>query len=84
MPDELLGEAHVTAKKVAGRMMKALGCDGINIVQNNKEAAGQTVFHFHIHIIPRYKNDGEMVSWKPGELTDVAKNDILESFAKTE
>ncbi len=84
MPDELLGEAHVTAKKVAGRMMKALGCDGINIVQNNKEAAGQTVFHFHIHIIPRYKNDGEMVSWKPSELTDVAKNDILESFAKTE
>lgn len=84
MPDDLLGKAHTTTKKVAGRMMKAMAADGINIVQNNKEAAGQTVFHFHIHIIPRYQGDGPMVSWKPGELTDEVKEDILKKFADAE
>lgn len=47
-------------------MKKGLGCDGFNIVQNNGRAAGQTVFHFHAHVIPRYNGDAEMVSWTPG------------------
>ncbi len=78
MPDELLGKAMVLAKKVVTYMMKALPCDGYNVVQNNGEAAGQTVFHFHIHLIPRYKNDGVGVTWKPGELTDTWKQEIME------
>lgn len=81
IPDELLEKAFILAKKVAARMTEAMGCDGLNIVQNNKEAAGQTVFHFHIHIIPRYKNDGGMVGWKPGKLTEEAKNEILSAFS---
>lgn len=84
MPDELLSKAHVTAKKMAGRLMKALGCDGVNIVQNNKEAAGQTVFHFHIHVIPRYEGDGPMVSWQPGKLEDEAKEEILAKVSETD
>lgn len=51
------GKALVVAKKIATKMMETLGCDGVNIVQNNGEAAGQTVPHFHIHVIPRYEND---------------------------
>jgi histidine triad (HIT) family protein len=51
-------------------MNKTYECDGINILQNNKEAAGQSVFHFHIHIIPRYKGDTVNIGWKPGEVTD--------------
>lgn len=45
------------AKKAAAHMTEVLGCDGINILQNNNEAAGQSVFHFHVHIIPRYKDE---------------------------
>lgn len=52
------GEAMVLAKRMASVMTEALGCDGFNILQNNGEAAGQTVFHFHVHLIPRYLNDG--------------------------
>ena len=57
------------AKKRAIRMKEKLNCDGVNIVQNNEEAAGQTVFHFHMHRIPRYREDGQRIGWKPGEPT---------------
>ena len=46
-------------------MKEKLACDGLNLVQNNGEAAGQTVMHFHLHIIPRYKDDGQHILWKP-------------------
>ena len=55
--EDVLGKAAVVAKKIAVKVKKATGCDGVNIMQNNDEAAGQTVFHFHMHVIPRYKND---------------------------
>lgn len=58
--------AFVLASRIASAMKAALNCDGINIVQNNGEAAGQTVFHFHMHIIPRYVNDGQNINWIPG------------------
>lgn len=69
MPEELLAKAIVLAKKMAVSMTEKLSCDGFNIVQNNGETAGQTVFHFHIHLIPRYKNDGQVIGWKVGEPT---------------
>ncbi len=55
------------AKKMAARITDRLHCDGFNLVQNNGEIAGQTVFHFHMHLIPRYKDDGQKIGWKPGE-----------------
>lgn len=67
IPEELQAKAYVLAKKAASALAEAFGADGINILQNNNEAAGQSVFHFHIHLIPRYKGDGAMMSWKPGE-----------------
>ena len=72
----------VLAKKTAARLQKALGCDGMNIVQNNGTAAGQTVFHFHMHLIPRWEDDGQHILWKPGKLTDEAKEEILRKFAE--
>ena len=51
--------------KTANAIKEALGCDGINVVQNNGEAAGQTVMHLHFHIIPRYKNDCVNIGWQP-------------------
>ena len=67
--DETAQKAILVAKKMAGKMKDALGADGFNLVQNNGEAAGQTVFHFHMHLIPRYENDNAGILWEPGETT---------------
>ena len=55
--EEVLGKAAKLAKKVITHETEVLGCDGYNLVQNNGEVAGQTVFHFHMHLIPRYASD---------------------------
>lgn len=65
IPDETLAGAAKVAKEVAANIKEKLGCDGLNLVQNNGAAAGQTVMHFHLHIIPRYSNDGQHILWKP-------------------
>ena len=67
MPDGLLSKAAVLAKKVVTALKDKLNADGYNIVQNNGETAGQTVFHFHVHLIPRYAGDGQVIGWKPGK-----------------
>lgn len=67
LPDETAGKVFVLAKKLAQKMTDKLGCDGFNIVQNNGTVAGQTVFHFHLHLIPRYENDGQEINWNPTE-----------------
>lgn len=53
--------------KIGAAMKKSLGCAGFNLVQNNGEAAGQTVYHFHMHVIPRYEGGPAIVSWTPGQ-----------------
>lgn len=77
LPDELAEKAIIVAKKVGAKLVEALGCDGLNVVQNNGEAAGQTVFHFHMHLIPRNNGDQVGVTWNPGELSDEDKEEIL-------
>lgn len=77
LPDELAGKAMILAKKMACKMTEALKCDGFNIVQNNGETAGQTVFHFHMHLIPRYKGDQIGLSWTPGKLSEDEREEIL-------
>ena len=72
-----LPESNDPAKHMATRLRDGLHCDGFNIVQNNGEIAGQTVFHFHMHLIPRYEGDQVGLTWKPGELTDEMKEEIL-------
>lgn len=69
LDDEVASKALIVAKKVGTAMMKTLGCTGFNIVQNNGEVAGQTVMHFHIHIVPRYEGGEKIVCWKPGNAT---------------
>ena len=70
--ENLLDVSPETAKKAlsvisktANAIKDAMGCDGINVVQNNGEAAGQTVMHLHFHIIPRYNNDNVNIGWQP-------------------
>jgi len=62
LPEEIAGKAFVLAKQMVGKMTDKLGCEGFNIMQNNGTVAGQTVFHFHLHLIPRYENDGQTLN----------------------
>ena len=73
--DERASKVLLVAKQMATKMQKALNCDGLNVVQNNGSVAGQTVFHFHMHLIPRYENDNQRISWKP---MDVAAETLTE------
>ena len=77
LSDELAAKVFVLAKKMAVAMTDALKCDGFNILQNNGETAGQTVFHFHMHLIPRYHDDSVKLTWEPGKLTEEVKEEIL-------
>ena len=70
LDDDTAAHVFQVAVKVAKALKEGLNLEGLNIVQNNGEIAGQTVFHFHMHIIPRYKGDTVNVEWKPGEGTD--------------
>ncbi len=69
LPEETAAGVMKLAKKMAIRMTEKLRTDGFNLVQNNGETAGQTVMHFHLHLIPRYENDGQYILWKPGTVT---------------
>lgn len=77
LDDELAAKALVLAKKMIIKLTDIVGCAGYNVLQNNGKAAGQTVFHFHMHLIPRYEDDNVTITWKPGSLSDEVKNDIL-------
>ena len=79
LDDETAQKAILVAKKMAGKMKAALGADGFNLVQNNGEAAGQTVFHFHVHVIPRYEGGPVIAGWTPGE----EKPEVLAETAET-
>ena len=78
LPEELLAKLSVKAKKIARAIKESLRADGVNVTSNNGRASGQLVFHAHIHIIPRYENDG-FTHWKgkrkynDGEAVEVAE-----------
>ena len=59
---ELAERVIPLAQKLAGRIREVTGCEGLNLGQNNGEAAGQAVRHFHLHIVPRFANDGVSVA----------------------
>ncbi len=65
LPEETAAKVLPVAQKLAARLKEKLGWDGLNLVQNNGETAGQTVMHFHLHIIPRYQGDGQRILWNP-------------------
>lgn len=67
IPEDTAADVMKLAKKMAVKMTEKLGADGFNLVQNNNEVAGQTVFHFHLHLIPRYNDDAQRIAWVPSE-----------------
>lgn len=78
--EETLGKAMQLAKKIATRQTEVLKCDGVNVIQNNKEAAGQSVPHYHLHVIPRFVNDGQKMLWQPHEAVDEKQKEICEKL----
>ena len=95
--DETLAKAAKLAKKIMTHEKDVLGCEGynlvqnkqsldyegLNIVQNNGEAAGQTVFHFHMHLIPRYESDDNknVIEWNHKEFTDDEMKKICDEMS---
>ena len=69
LPEGIASKVMVLAKKLGTQMKENLKADGLNLLQNNGEAAGQTVMHFHLHLIPRYENDGQHITGDSKEVT---------------
>ena len=82
MPEDVAARVMKLAKRLAGHMTEALQCDGFNIMQNNGEAAGQTVFHFHMHLIPRYVGDGNetKLCWNHLDLSQEEMEEIYQKL----
>lgn len=78
----LASEIFVLAKKLATAMKTAFDADGFNIVQNNGKLAGQSVFHFHMHLIPRYEGDNAIKFWKAGETSEEELTKLQELVRK--
>ena len=79
---DVLAKAVQVGQKVVKHATKVLGCQGYNLLQNNGEAAGQTVFHFHLHLIPRYEgeNQKDFLNWKPCEITSEEIKEITDAL----
>lgn len=75
--EKTAGKLFSLATVIARAIKEETGCEGLNVVQNNGEVAGQTVNHFHLHLIPRFKGDGVNVKWKQLE----TKTDDLAALA---
>ena len=71
---DTFGYAMKIAQKIAKALKKTFNCDGVNILNNCGEAAGQTVFHLHIHVIPRFFNDTVDIKWKDNSSSFDPKN----------
>lgn len=80
LSEELAAKVLPVAAKIGMAMKAGLGCAGFNLVQNNGAVAGQTVMHFHLHVIPRYEGGQEIASWTPGETTPEAMKETAEKI----
>ena len=80
LPAEEATGAFLLAKEMITKMKDKLGCDGFNVLQNNGEAAGQTVFHFHMHLIPRKAGDQAVPEWEHLSLSDDEMKEICDKM----
>lgn len=82
--EDVAAKVMRVAKRLAIKMTDALGCDGFNLLQNNGETAGQTMFHFHMHLIPRYKDaDNNMLKFTSVSLSDEEMDALRDQIVKS-
>ncbi len=82
LPDEYCEKALKVAKKCGAAIKDAFGYEGLNVLQNNGEAAGQSVFHFHIHLIGRGAGDGAVLKYTPMSVSDEEAKRTAEEIKK--
>ena len=82
LPEDTAAEAMKLAKKLGKEIVDKLGAQGLNLVQNNGAVAGQTVNHFHLHLIPRYDGDGQSILWKPTSPSSEELASVKEALTK--
>ncbi|MFI3230563.1 MAG: HIT family protein [bacterium] len=80
IPLDIMQEAYAITHKLASRLKTNMNIQDINILQNNGIIAGQTVNHFHIHLIPRYENDTVVFKSEPVEISEERIQEIIESL----
>lgn len=80
---ETAGKLFAFVTVVARALKKVLNCDGMNIIQNNGSIAGQTVFHFHMHLIPRFEGDGLKFSWPTKQFTTEELEHLAQEIGKS-
>ena len=78
-PDDVLSDMITRTKKIAAAVVSAVKADGFNLGVNTKPAAGQAVFHTHLHIIPRFKGDG-LKHWPHKQMTQEAMQKVAEEI----
>lgn len=81
--DDVLKKALPLAKKIGNIQKKVFAADGVNILQNNGTCAGQTVFHLHIHVIPRYKDGDSILTWSHESFTEEEFSSIKSMMRET-
>jgi histidine triad (HIT) family protein len=79
IPAEDLQAVALAAQRLAVRMRARLGADGVNLINSCGQAAWQTVFHFHMHVVPRYVDDPLELPWvpAPGDMDEIAATGVL-------
>ena len=82
MPDEEVGHLFAVAKQLAGVVFDTVGAEGVNILQNNGQVAGQMVPHVHVHVIPRMQKDEIMIEWKPGKMSETDAKKMQATIAE--
>ena len=82
LDEETAGKAYQLAKQFGAKMVAALKADGMNILQNNGSAAGQSVFHFHMHLIPRYAKDGVALGMEGGSEPEYSLDEVMEEILR--
>ena len=82
MPANVATALYPLARKMSRVVKEAVGAEGINIVQNNGEAAGQAVFHFHLHVVPRHKGDGVQINRTSNGDTTIQELEIIANKIK--
>jgi len=78
--EEVAAKVLPLAQRVIKAMTAILDCEGYNVVQNNGEVAGQSVFHFHMHLIPRYREDKVKLGWKMGALSEKDRDELVQAM----
>jgi histidine triad (HIT) family protein len=79
-PDDALAHTMAAAKRLALKMRDRLGADGVNLLNSCEPAAWQTVFHFHVHVIPRYEDDPLKLPGQPQEPDDEELDEVAEEL----